>query len=158
MTEDVLYQAQRREPHVDITFTDTMYNEALCRIDDQVCSMSGRGIEMFGLDAPQRNTTASLSREVLRERWYDVANLQQFVITNEVRLNEGQRKAYEAIKTLVKQQQGKMLFLDTPGGTGKMFVINLILAYVRGIMGEIALAVASSGIAAMLLPGGQTAH
>ena len=120
--------------------------------------MSGRGIEMFGLDAPQRNATASLSREVLRERSYDVANLQQFVATNEVRLNEGQCKAYEAIKTLVEQQQDKMLFLDAPGGTGKTFVINLILAYVRGIMGEIALAVASSGIATTLLPGRRTAH
>ena len=158
MTEDILYQAQRRESHVNITFTDAMYNKALCRIDDQVHSMSGRGIEMFGLDAPQRNATASLSREVLRERSYDVANLQQFVTTNEVRLNEGQRKAYEAIKTSVEQQQGKMLFLDAPGGTGKTFVINLILAYVHGVMGEIALAVASSGIAATLLPGGRAAH
>ena len=158
MTENILYQAQRREPHVDITFTDAMYNEALCRIDDQVHSMSGRGIKMFGLDAPQRNATASLSREVLREKSYDVANLQQFVATNKVRLNEGQRKAYEAIKIFVEQQQGKMLFLDAPGGTGKTFVINLILAYVRSVMDEIVLAVALLGIAATLLPGGQTAH
>ena len=55
--------------------------------------MSGRGIEMFGLDAPQRNITASLSKEVLRDWSYDVANLQQFVSPNDVRLNEGQRKA-----------------------------------------------------------------
>ena len=120
--------------------------------------MSGRGIKMFGLDALQRNATASLSREVLREKSYDVANLQQFVATNEVRLNEGQRKAYEAIKIFVEQQQGKMLFLDVTGGTGKTFVINLILAYVCGVMDEIVLAVVSLGIAATLLPGGQTAH
>ena len=68
MTEDILYQAQRREPHFEIMFTDAMYKEALCRIDDQVPSISGRGIEVFGLDAPQRKITASLSREVLRER------------------------------------------------------------------------------------------
>ena len=67
MTEDILYHAQSREPHIEITFTDAMYKEALCRIDDQVRPMSGRGIEMFGLDAPQRNITASLSREVLRD-------------------------------------------------------------------------------------------
>ena len=73
-----------------------------------------------------------------------MANLQQFVPTNEVRLNKGQRKAYEAIKTSVEHKQAKMLFLEAPGGTGMMFVINLILAYVCGIMGERALAVASS--------------
>ena len=73
---------------------------------------------MFGLDAPQRNITGSLSIEVLRDGSYDVANLQQFVATNEVRLNEGQFKAYKAIKTSVEQQQGKILFLDMRGGTG----------------------------------------
>ena len=48
-------------------------------------------------------------------------------------------------------------FLDVPGGTGKTFIINLLLAKVR-FDKKIALAVASSGIAATLLEGGQTAH
>ncbi|GBP66695.1 hypothetical protein EVAR_79050_1 [Eumeta japonica] len=47
--------------------------------------------------------------------------------------------------------------LDAPGGTGKTFVISLILAEIRSNNG-IALAVASSGIAATLLDGGRTAH
>lgn len=50
-----------------------------------------------------------------------------------------------------------MFFLDAPGGTGKTFLINLLLAKVRSD-GGIALAVASSGIAATLLKGGKTAH
>ena len=50
-----------------------------------------------------------------------------------------------------------IFFLDAPGGTGKTFVIKLLLAEVRR-NGNIALAVASSGIAATLLPGGRTAH
>lgn len=49
------------------------------------------------------------------------------------------------------------LFLDAPGGTGKTFLANLILAKVRQ-SGKIALAVASSGIAATLLSDGKTAH
>ncbi|XP_013772071.1 uncharacterized protein LOC106457225, partial [Limulus polyphemus] len=48
-------------------------------------------------------------------------------------------------------------FLNAPGGTGKTFVTNLILAKVRK-QNKIAVAVASSGIAATLLPGGRTAH
>ncbi|GBP72118.1 ATP-dependent DNA helicase pif1 [Eumeta japonica] len=44
-----------------------------------------------------------------------------------------------------------------PGGTGKTFITNLILAKVRSL-GKLALAVASSGIAATLLAGGRTAH
>ena len=50
-----------------------------------------------------------------------------------------------------------MLFLDAPGGTGKTFLINLILAKLRS-EGKIALATASSGIAAALLTGGRTLH
>ncbi|GBO37537.1 ATP-dependent DNA helicase PIF1, partial [Araneus ventricosus] len=50
-----------------------------------------------------------------------------------------------------------IFFLDAPGGTGKTFLINLLLAKVRQRK-EIALAVASSGIAATLLTGGRTAH
>ena len=48
-------------------------------------------------------------------------------------------------------------FLDAPGGTGKTFLISLILAEIRSNNG-IALAVALSGIAATLLDGGRTAH
>ena len=50
-----------------------------------------------------------------------------------------------------------MLFLDAPGGTGKTFLINLILAKLRSV-GDIALATASSRIAATLLTGGRTLH
>jgi ATP-dependent DNA helicase PIF1 len=48
-------------------------------------------------------------------------------------------------------------FLEGFGGTGKTFVINLILAKIRSD-GGIALSTASSGIAATLLDGGTTAY
>jgi len=50
-----------------------------------------------------------------------------------------------------------VFFLDAPGGTGKTFLLNVVLAYVRQ-KGDIALAVAGSGIAATLLKLGRTAH
>ncbi|XP_066228790.1 ATP-dependent DNA helicase PIF1-like [Saccopteryx leptura] len=52
---------------------------------------------------------------------------------------------------------GEIFFLDAPGGTGKMFQIRLILAAIRS-QNDIALALATSGIATTLLPGGRTAH
>jgi len=57
----------------------------------------------------------------------------------------------------INNNEGKILFLDAPGGIGKHFLINLLLAKVR-YGGKIALAVASSGIAATLLVGARTAH
>ncbi|XP_050063125.1 ATP-dependent DNA helicase pif1-like [Aphis gossypii] len=57
----------------------------------------------------------------------------------------------------IKSDTGKKIFLNAPAGTGKTFLINLLLTKVRSNR-SIALAVASSGIAAMLLEGGRTAH
>lgn len=51
----------------------------------------------------------------------------------------------------------RIFFLDGPGGTGKTYLYNIILNSVRS-RGAIAVAAASSGIAALLLRGGKTAH
>merc|ERR1712020_218977 len=57
----------------------------------------------------------------------------------------------------VNNGKGRLFFLEAPGGTGKTFVTSLLLAKVRQ-QDKIALAVASTGIASYLLPGGRTAH
>lgn len=57
----------------------------------------------------------------------------------------------------INNNEGQILFLDAPGGTGKTFLINLLLAKVR-YGGKIALAVASSSIAATILVEDRTAH
>src|SRR5437763_16702744 len=48
-------------------------------------------------------------------------------------------------------------FIDGPSGTGKTFLYNVLLATIRS-SGDIAVAVVSSGIAALLIMGGRTAH
>ena len=50
-----------------------------------------------------------------------------------------------------------MVFVESPGGCGKTFLTNILLSKIRS-QGLIALAVASSGIAATLMSGGRTAH
>ncbi|GBP54565.1 ATP-dependent DNA helicase pif1 [Eumeta japonica] len=56
-----------------------------------------------------------------------------------------------------KKQQGSIIFLSAPGGTGKTFWINLFLAEIRANK-EIVFALASSGIAPTVMDGGRTAH
>ncbi|OWZ18058.1 Helitron helicase [Phytophthora megakarya] len=51
----------------------------------------------------------------------------------------------------------KLFFVDGPGGTGKSFLLEQYLAHVC-FHKKVAIAVASSGIAATLLTGGHTAH
>ncbi|GFX61048.1 ATP-dependent DNA helicase [Trichonephila clavipes] len=57
----------------------------------------------------------------------------------------------------ITEQSGGLFFIDAPGGTGKTFLLSLILATIRS-QNNIALAIASSGIAATLLDGGRTTH
>ncbi len=75
----------------------------------------------------------------------------------EDRLNDDQRNAYETILNVVTNKQGKLFFVYGSGGTGKTFLWTTFLSHLRG-QSKIVLAVASSGIAFLLLPGGRIAH
>jgi len=57
----------------------------------------------------------------------------------------------------IAQGEGAVFFLDGPGGSGKTFVYKVLLALVRRD-GHVAIGVASSHIATLLLEGGRTAH
>ena len=71
--------------------------------------------------------------------------------------NPEQRNAYDAAIGSVNRKLGKMIFIHSAGGGGKTLVCNTIAATIRS-QEKIALCVASSGIAALLLEGGRTAH
>ncbi|CAN1332168.1 ATP-dependent DNA helicase PIF1 [Linum perenne] len=61
------------------------------------------------------------------------------------------------ITTAVHEKNGKCFFVEGPGGTGKTFLWKVISAKLRS-EGKIVLCVATSGIAALLMEGGRTAH
>jgi len=74
------------------------------------------------------------------------------------RFNTEQSQAFQRIVTRVSESpQDSHFFLQGPAGTGKTFLYCALAAYFRA-RGKIVLCVASSGIAAQLLPGGRTAH
>ena len=72
-------------------------------------------------------------------------------------LNPEQRYAYTCIVDAIDHKLAGIYFLDAPGGCGKTFLIKTLLASQRA-KGRIAIATASSGLAATLLPGGRTVH
>ncbi|CAF4654325.1 unnamed protein product [Rotaria sp. Silwood2] len=137
--------------------TPDMLNQALIILEDKALEMAGKDLKQLGLPTPQRNLGDRLSREMLRETSYDANELNKYVSTNEPLLVADQKAAYNAILDRISRKAGGIIFLDAPGGTGKAFVINLLLAKIRQ-QSKIAIAVASSGIAATLLHGGRTAH
>jgi len=88
---------------------------------------------------------------------YSIEEQEAYVHCNEPLLTADQRDVYNYFCDLIEREEGGIVFLDAPGGTGKTFLLNLILAKRRS-QSKIALATASSGIAATLLVGGQTLH
>ncbi|KAH9615549.1 hypothetical protein KSS87_013946 [Heliosperma pusillum] len=68
-----------------------------------------------------------------------------------------QRKVYDEIIEAVGSGKGGVFFVYGYGGTGKTFIWRTLCAALRST-GDIVLPVASSGIAAILLPSGRTTH
>ena len=73
-------------------------------------------------------------------------------------LNADQAACFNTIIAAIDTDpQTARFFLQGPAGTGKTFLYRCLCHYYRS-RGKIVLCVASSGIAALLLPGGRTAH
>ncbi|OWZ05883.1 Helitron helicase [Phytophthora megakarya] len=74
-------------------------------------------------------------------------------------MNEIQKEVFDqVIKAVGHPIDGqKLFFVDGPGGTGKSFLLEQMLAHVH-VQKKVPIAVASSGIVATLLTGGHTAH
>ena len=64
---------------------------------------------------------------------------------------------YATVIDAVNKDEGGMFFVYGYGGTGRTYLYKTLTAYLRSNE-EIVLNVASSGIAALLLEGGRTAH
>ncbi|XP_071582444.1 uncharacterized protein [Temnothorax nylanderi] len=139
LSEDITRQVERELQGNAQQVMDEVYNRCLVLIEDTVLALGGQELHQYGLSQPKRSGEVLKNRDYLRETNYDVNTLAQVVLSS------------------IESSAGQVFFLDAPGGTGKTFLINLLLAKVRSERG-IALAVASSGIAATLLEGGKTAH
>jgi len=68
-----------------------------------------------------------------------------------------QRGVYTQILDAVHAKEGGVFFLNAAGGTGKSFLLSTLLKDVRS-RGHVAIACASSGIAATLYELGHTVH
>ncbi|XP_041767810.1 ATP-dependent DNA helicase PIF7-like [Anopheles merus] len=108
----------------------------------------------------------SVNIHIDAERSYSINTLDETLASLHL-LNVEQRLVYDVVTAVVDRHESEfeglpeehrnLFFLDGPGGTGKSFLLEKILAYTRR-QSKIALAAASSGIAALLLTGGKTVH
>jgi hypothetical protein len=68
-----------------------------------------------------------------------------------------QQVIFDSICNAIELGQSLRLFIDGKAGRGKTFLVNALCSQVRG-HGGIVLAMATSGFAAQLYPGGRTTH
>jgi ATP-dependent DNA helicase PIF1 len=147
-------------------------------IDDliQEVSQSNKSIDDYYLcesPPPRPNhmgPDVDLNRLLRAEMNYDHATENTYFQTNLDLFNSDQRAVFDTIindcncyddDNTSSAAAGSccchLFFIDAPGGTGKTFLLNTIASYFRS-KEKIALCVATSGIAAVLLVGGRTAH
>ncbi|XP_052152036.1 uncharacterized protein LOC127770382 [Oryza glaberrima] len=146
MSED--YRRNCQCPHV-------VQQMVLINTKDMLRSM-GKDIRSFPLPGVDmlHDTTNGVPKEIIEESMIKV-DPEDTALCNS--LNTEQRAAYDEILATVDHNEGGLFFIDGPGGTGKTFLYRALLATVRE-QGKIAIATATSGVAASIMPGGRTAH
>lgn len=96
------------------------------------------------------------SRLILEETSYDTHEMYDKHRNFFAQMN-AENQVYDAILECVYSETGGIFFVYGSGGCGKIFLWNTIISRLRSEK-KIVLPVASSGIAATLLPGGRTTH
>ena len=161
--DDFQHQAQKRGVSLDEVQLRTML---LLDLELRLQSFE-KELGNFGLPVPtdeelsQVESVTSTEAVVIREeREYDVEELATKVEATVPILTEEQRLIYDRVITAVRNDEQLLAFIDARGGCGKTFLINTILAMVRSMElgGCVALATATTGIAANLLDLGRTFH
>ena len=129
MAEDFLHQQHTQLGNLNLSFNDNIFNLALNDLQDKVLSMGGRELSEYGLPQPQAVDSDRFARVYHREIDYNQGEQQVYVEHN--LLTADQWEVYNTFCSKIEGNEGGMLFLDAPGGTGKTFLINLILAKLR---------------------------
>ena len=158
MTEDYLYREQQKATDFTLpaptAITNRMFEHCLLDINDILAdhNIDLRDIDSFAGVFPQEDTR-------LMDSNGDGLSL---LARTHIQLSLS-AEAYDTIRTEIVNDStrdlsaSKLYFIDAPGGSGKTFLFNSLLNSTRRV-GDIAIAVASSGIAALLLEGGRTSH
>ena len=162
--DDIQHKAQRGR---GITLNEgQLKTMVLLDLEDRLGSY-GKSLGDFELPIPteeEMNQVRAIIHDepaVIREELdYVFEDLERVRDERVPTFTEEQREVYETILNAVRNEESIQVFIDARGGCGKTYLINALLAAVRTLEpgGCIALAMATTGIAANLLDLGRTFH
>ncbi|XP_071727902.1 uncharacterized protein [Rutidosis leptorrhynchoides] len=159
LSDDILRKRRKLYNYPDLILTETQIkNYCLVEIE-AILNKNGKSLADYpDLPQPDQSLLTHMDNRLIREELnYNLQEMRTLHTTLHNSLTPEQLAIYEKVIAAVTQKKGGLFFLYGPGGTGKTFVYNTILTKLRSEK-MIVLAVASSGIASLLLPGGRTAH
>lgn len=159
LSEDILYKQRRLLNFPDLQLSDEqLQNYSLLEIE-KILRKAGKSLEDYqGMTIPDSNLLVEMNNRLISEELnYDRFKMHEEYSNLFYGLNSDQKAIHDVVLQSISLSLGKLFFVYGCGGTGKTYLWRTILAKVRS-EGKIALAVATSGIAALLLPGGRTAH
>ncbi|GFY41648.1 ATP-dependent DNA helicase [Trichonephila inaurata madagascariensis] len=120
LTDDIFHRHRTRLNDLMMTFSEAMYNEALIAIEDICIVIANLPLgSHFGIHSPNRSASDLMNTEMNRELQYNTVEMVAIITHNVPLLTEKQRTIYDRIMLAISA--GK-------GGTGKKFLISLILA------------------------------
>ncbi|KAF5190259.1 Atp-dependent dna helicase, partial [Thalictrum thalictroides] len=162
-TDDCLWQIRTLGNRIDAP--PSLWTDEQCRFDFGLWLLE-ENLRHLGLDWKSARLTGPEHRWIVREANSLLAEALDFDRESEASmhassinvLSNGQKAAYDTIVSSIESGlEENVFFLQGAAGTGKTFVYKTLCGLYRS-QGKIVLCVASSGIAALLLPNGRTAH
>ncbi|KAH9620971.1 hypothetical protein KSS87_023892 [Heliosperma pusillum] len=159
LSDDILHRQRRILNNQGLQLTDEeLQNYTLLDIENFL-QINGSSLNRFeGMPLPDISATSHHRNNlVMDELSYDRQSLREEHDNNLAIMTDEQRMVYNEIVDAVLKNKGGVFFVYGYGGTGKTFIWRTLCAAFR-CKGDIVLPVASSGIAATLIPGGRTAH
>lgn len=105
------------------------------------------------------NTYLDFSKNnlMIEETSYDIAEMEKEHAELISNCNAEQLAVYHSVMESIEKKKGGLFFVYGSGGCGKTYLWRTLISKLRS-ESKIVLPVASSGIAATLMPGGRTAH
>ncbi|GFR65242.1 ATP-dependent DNA helicase PIF4 [Elysia marginata] len=155
--EEFCHEMSGDYPHQTDVTEEAAKNMTLINLEDIIASIDGTSLENQSLLVPTRQADERKDKEYSRETNYSCEDQERIADANVQKLTPEQSVIYNDFTQKIQNGQSGLCFLDAPGGCGKTFFIETILASQRA-KGSIAIATASTELAATLLPGGRTVH
>ncbi|XP_074352042.1 uncharacterized protein LOC141691202 [Apium graveolens] len=159
LSDDVLYSRRKSTGNIYLQLSESdIQNITLAEIE-KLFNDVGKSLKDFTtLPVPDPSFLHELENRLISEELGYNRDQQREEHEKLFRsLNEDQLQAYTSIISSVENKAGGIFFVYGSGGCGKTFLWKTLCCKLRSL-GSIVLPVASSGIAATLLPGGRTAH